>query len=188
MIFKWNQRSEILALGRCNAANDGREDEGGGDLRPRKRWRGDEFFPVELLGDVPASSIPYVALGLRWSEEPEAPTEPVQPPLAARPPVVRTSRGRTQVLPSRFNDSVLIDPWKEKPAKPLATVRTERLVRKNEVLCNEGAIFDRSLTWRFFRYRLPKKKIHLFYMSNILILLSLGPGYDHHPLGPGYHI
>nr|XP_010924863.1 histone-lysine N-methyltransferase ATX4 isoform X2 [Elaeis guineensis] len=45
----------------------------------------------------------------------------VAPPPPARPPVVRTSRGRAQVLPSRFNDSVLIDPWKkEKPkAKPL---------------------------------------------------------------------
>ncbi|RWW45233.1 hypothetical protein BHE74_00048940, partial [Ensete ventricosum] len=34
----------------------------------------------------------------------------------APPPVVRTSRGLAQMLPSRFNDSVLIDPWKkEKP-------------------------------------------------------------------------
>jgi hypothetical protein len=56
MIFKRDQRSEILALGRCNVTDGGREDEGGGDLRPRKRRRGDEFFPVELLGDVPSSS------------------------------------------------------------------------------------------------------------------------------------
>ncbi|KAG2599524.1 hypothetical protein PVAP13_5KG429000 [Panicum virgatum] len=145
MIFKRNQRSEILALRRCNAAGGGGEDEGGGDPRPRKRRRGDEFFPVELLGHVPASGIPYAAYGFRWSEEPEAPAEAAQPVAAARPPVVRTSRGRTQVLPSRFNDSVLIDPWKkEKPAKPPAPVKTEQLVRKNGVLHDRGAISYRS--------------------------------------------
>jgi hypothetical protein len=36
------------------------------------------------------------------------------------------------------------------------------------------------LAWRFFRDRLPKKKMHLVDMSTRLILLSLGPGY-HHP-------
>jgi hypothetical protein len=41
------------------------------------------------------------------------------------------------------------------------------------------------LTWRFFRDRLPKKKMHLVDMITVLILLSLGPGY---PIpGPGYH-
>jgi hypothetical protein len=33
------------------------------------------------------------------------------------------------------------------------------------------------LTWRFFRDRLPKNKMHLVGMSTLLILLSLGPGY-----------
>jgi hypothetical protein len=33
------------------------------------------------------------------------------------------------------------------------------------------------LTWRFFRDRLPKKKMHLVDMITLLILLSLGPGY-----------
>ncbi|KAL3342253.1 hypothetical protein AABB24_026328 [Solanum stoloniferum] len=35
---------------------------------------------------------------------------------ASRPPLVRTSRGRVQVLPSRFNDSVL-DNWKKEKSK-----------------------------------------------------------------------
>ncbi|KAL6615720.1 hypothetical protein ACP70R_037990 [Stipagrostis hirtigluma subsp. patula] len=148
MIFKRSQRSEILSLRRCNAAGGGGEDEGGGDrTRPRKRQRGDEFFPVELLGHVPATGVPYAAFGFRWSEEPAAasPAEATQPPAATRPPVVRTSRGRTQVLPSRFNDSVLIDPWKkEKPAKPPAPVKAEQFVRKNEVLYSKGSSFDRS--------------------------------------------
>jgi hypothetical protein len=38
------------------------------------------------------------------------------------------------------------------------------------------------LTWRFFRDRLLKKKMHLVSMDTLLILLSLGPGY-HHPRG-----
>lgn len=148
MIFKRNQRSEILALRRCNAAGGGGEDEGGGDPRPRKKRRGDEFFPVELLGHVPTSVIPYAAHGFRWSEEPKAPAEAAQPPAAVRPPVVRTSRGRTQVLPSRFNDSVLFDPWKkEKPAKPPAPVKTEQLVRKNGMLHDRVAVSDMSFAF-----------------------------------------
>lgn len=146
MIFKRSQRPEILAPRRCNAAGSGGEDEGGGGPRPRKRRRGDEFFPVDLLGDVPASSIPYAAFGLRWSEAPEAPPEAAQPPPAARPPVVRSSRGRTLVLPSRFNDSVLTDPWKkEKPARPPPPVKTEHLARRNELLHKKGANFDSSV-------------------------------------------
>jgi hypothetical protein len=35
------------------------------------------------------------------------------------------------------------------------------------------------LTWRFFRDRLPKKKMHLVGMDTLLIPLSLGPGYHH---------
>ena len=35
------------------------------------------------------------------------------------------------------------------------------------------------LTWRFFRDRLPKKKMHLVGMDTLLILLSLGPGHNH---------
>jgi hypothetical protein len=38
------------------------------------------------------------------------------------------------------------------------------------------------LTWRFFRDRLPKQKMHLVGMITLLILLSLGLGY-HHPRG-----
>jgi hypothetical protein len=33
------------------------------------------------------------------------------------------------------------------------------------------------LTWRFFRHRLPKKKMHLICMNTLLILLILGPRY-----------
>ncbi|WOL01484.1 histone-lysine N-methyltransferase ATX4-like [Canna indica] len=50
--------------------------------------------------------------------EKEAPRDAPAPEV--RPPVVRTSRGRAQVLPSRFNDSVLIDPWKKDKQKAKA--------------------------------------------------------------------
>jgi hypothetical protein len=46
------------------------------------------------------------------------------------------------------------------------------------------ALGQARLTKRFFRYMLPKNKIHLIGMST---LLSLGLGYNHPP-GPGYHI
>jgi hypothetical protein len=36
------------------------------------------------------------------------------------------------------------------------------------------------LTWRFFRDRHPKKKMHLVGIDTLLILLSLGLG-NHHP-------
>ncbi|KAK9050758.1 hypothetical protein SSX86_030271 [Deinandra increscens subsp. villosa] len=42
-------------------------------------------------------------------------SDSVRPP-PPRPPLVRTSRGRVQVLPSRFNDSVL-DNWKKEKSK-----------------------------------------------------------------------
>jgi hypothetical protein len=41
------------------------------------------------------------------------------------------------------------------------------------------------LTWRFFRDRLPKKKMHLVDMITLLILLSLGQ--DIPSQGPRYH-
>ncbi|GJN18195.1 hypothetical protein PR202_gb05332 [Eleusine coracana subsp. coracana] len=104
---------------------------------------------LKLLGHVPASGIPYAAFGFRWTDQPIAasPAEAAQPAVASRPPVVRTSRGRTQVLPSRFNDSVLIDPWKkEKPVKPPAIpVKLEQFERKNGMIHNKVAIFDRSI-------------------------------------------
>uniref|UniRef100_A0A0E0C5H1 Histone-lysine N-methyltransferase n=1 Tax=Oryza meridionalis TaxID=40149 RepID=A0A0E0C5H1_9ORYZ len=152
MIFKRSQRSEILSLRRCNAgggAGVGEDDGDGGERRPKRR-RGDEFFPVELLGDVPVAAIPYAAFGFRWCEEAEVASPAAASRAAAaasRPPVVRTSRGRAQVLPSRFNDSVLIDPWKkDKPAKPPVPAKAVQLAPKSEVLYRKGAIADRSLT------------------------------------------
>lgn len=59
-----------------------------------------------------------------------------------RPPVVRkTSSGRAQVLPSRFNDSVLIDPWKKE--KPKATASDPDFESSfGSVLPNSVSVFD----------------------------------------------
>ncbi|CAM0881927.1 unnamed protein product [Alopecurus aequalis] len=143
MIFKRSQRSEILSLKRCNAG--GGED---GGERPRKRQRGDEFFPVELLGHVPASGIPYATAGFRWCEEPKVTSPAGAEADASRPPVVRTSRGRALVLPSRYSDSVLIDPLKkEKPVKRPAPAKPPPPVKpitKTKALYRKGAILDRT--------------------------------------------
>jgi hypothetical protein len=61
------------------------------------------------------------------------------------------------------------------------TEKTFRLVNHPKI-----ALGQAHLTQRFFRGRLPKKKMHHVCMTTLLILLSLGPGY-HHPPGPRYH-
>jgi hypothetical protein len=51
--------------------------------------------------------------------------------------------------------------------------------RENFPVCHPSQIAScqSRLTWRFFRDRFPKKKMHLVGMDTLLILLSLGPGY-----------
>ncbi|XP_072967380.1 histone-lysine N-methyltransferase ATX4-like isoform X1 [Typha angustifolia] len=87
--------------------------------------------------------------------------------LEVRPPVVRTSRGRAQVLPSRFNDSVLIDPWKKEKPKAKAVdpdfeVKPELMIPKNKdiiykdskfssILSNSAVILDEEERYRACR-------------------------------------
>ncbi|ONK81166.1 uncharacterized protein A4U43_C01F25980 [Asparagus officinalis] len=142
MIIKRNLRAQMPTLKRCSAqasASFASEDDITGDdefagvqIRHKRRKQKD-FFPFEALGNFTAASIPYLPLefrrnffdlGLAVSTEVTSPPPPMPPPQdtsappPARPPVVRTSRGRAQVLPSKFNDSVLIDPWKKDKPKP----------------------------------------------------------------------
>ncbi|KAD4585897.1 hypothetical protein E3N88_23498 [Mikania micrantha] len=101
-------------------------------------------YPLHLLGEVAAGIITLSELGFHFAagvipgfcsdtgsvvivdstpngSKPQGGDEcnavsidSVRPP--PRPPVVRTSRGRVQVLPSRFNDSVL-ENWKKEKTK-----------------------------------------------------------------------
>ena len=54
--------------------------------------------------------------------------------------------------------------------------RTSRSVTHHEIAPDQA-----RLTWRFFRGRLPKKKVHLGGMSILSILLSHGSGSHNHP-------
>ncbi|URD88654.1 Histone-lysine N-methyltransferase [Musa troglodytarum] len=104
----------------------------------------------------------------RGREQPrEAP-----PPSESRPPVVRTSRGRAQVLPARFNDSVLIDPWKKEKPKPKALESDSEVKepmgpqkencrnkhsRFSSVIRNSVALFDEEERYRACRNISSKK-------------------------------
>ncbi|KAL4557002.1 hypothetical protein LXL04_035172 [Taraxacum kok-saghyz] len=112
----------------------------------KKRKTKNGYYPLHLLGEVAAGIITLSELGFHFTagvipsffcsdtgavvivdSKPNAPkTELVDnsnatnndtvPPAKPRPPLVRTSRGRVQVLPSRFNDSIL-DNWKKEKTK-----------------------------------------------------------------------
>lgn len=116
MIIKRSERARLGSLKR--PLNAGPTSVVSGDFRRRKKRKEsslDEPFPVEFLGDISVSDSPYELLfGIPGESLPSPTPSPSPPPLSLRPPpVVRTSRGRTRSLPSRFNDSVLIDPWKK---------------------------------------------------------------------------
>ncbi|XP_026662847.2 histone-lysine N-methyltransferase ATX4 [Phoenix dactylifera] len=90
----------------------------------------------------------------RRQEERDRLHEVVAPPRA-RPPVVRTSRGRVQVLPSRFNDSVLIDPWKKEKPKAKALdpdfeIKTDLMEPRKQGFIhkdsNFSSVFPNSIT------------------------------------------
>ncbi|XP_010915647.1 histone-lysine N-methyltransferase ATX4 [Elaeis guineensis] len=143
MIFERSSRARMPSLKPCNVEgasvcdDDG---EGTGETCRKRRREDDDSFPVKMIGDVStAAGIAYVAGGFRRGEElssaavasswctevscsgeAESGSRDGGEP-AARPPVVRTSRGRIQVLPSRFTDSVLIDPWKKEKPKGKAS-------------------------------------------------------------------
>ncbi|GAB4826227.1 hypothetical protein Ancab_009092 [Ancistrocladus abbreviatus] len=73
---------------------------------------------------------------------------PVVAKESSRPPLVRTSRGRLQVLPSRFNDSIL-DDWKKEKSKSdfeddndfdfdVGVKRSEKLSSRNQKVSYGG--------------------------------------------------
>ncbi|PRQ60411.1 putative histone-lysine N-methyltransferase [Rosa chinensis] len=134
MIIKKNLKSQMPSLKRCKFG-DSEEDESSG----RKKRRTNGYYPLNLLGEVAAGIIPVSFRGLlgsvaaaekgggfSWCTEVSCSPPPEEEAESkskvcksakgkaevSRPPLVRTSRGRVQVLPSRFNDSV-IENWKK---------------------------------------------------------------------------
>ncbi|KAL5568350.1 hypothetical protein UlMin_024925 [Ulmus minor] len=135
MIIKRNLKSQMPSLKRCKIGDSGGEDD---EKSARKKRKINGYYPLNLLGEVAASIIPVSFRGLlnsvaaekvfsaSWSNQVSSSPEvesnskvrdsttgksnrKVEVP---RPPLVRTSRGRVQVLPSRFNDSV-IENWRK---------------------------------------------------------------------------
>lgn len=135
MIIKRNLKSQMPRLKRCKPGDSAGEDD---DNSARKKRKTNGYYPLNLLGEVAAGIIPVSFNGLlssvtaekgfsaSWCTEvscsPEEELKSKGPDSMAgringkveepRPPLVRTSRGRVQVLPSRFNDSVIED-WRK---------------------------------------------------------------------------
>lgn len=127
------------SLKRCRlgSSNGGGDDDDSSASR-KKRKISNGYYPLNLLGEIAAGIIPMNVNGLlgagkgyapSWCTEVPSSPEEVETKSngrgsvnvkrnnrtaaeAARPPLVRTSRGRVQVLPSRFKDSV-IDNWRK---------------------------------------------------------------------------
>lgn len=141
MIIKRKLKSQMPSLKRCKFVESGEDADGGGNnnfsfKRKKRPKESNGYYPFNLLGDVAAGVIPLGfdgilhAKGFGWcgSERSSTPEEgetvkelKAESPrvqmrevveVVSRPPLVRTSRGRVQVLPSRFNDSV-IDNWRK---------------------------------------------------------------------------
>ncbi|KAE8662174.1 Histone-lysine N-methyltransferase ATX5 [Hibiscus syriacus] len=136
MIIKRNLKSQMPSLKRCKLGDSVGEDE---DYlgRTRKKRKINDYYPLALLGEVAAGIISFglhriiaseadKGFSASWCadvscspDEVESKSKGLDSSNAknrtveiSRPPLVRTSRGRVQVLPSRFNDSV-IENWKK---------------------------------------------------------------------------
>ncbi|XP_022141146.1 histone-lysine N-methyltransferase ATX4 [Momordica charantia] len=137
MIIKRNLKSQMPNLKRCKLGDSAGEDDESSAARKKRKLNG--YYPLNLLGEVAAGIIPFKlhdilgttnkGIAASWcthiscspvemesksnSRESLARATPTKPAAEVpRPPLVRTSRGRVQVLPSRFNDSV-IENWRK---------------------------------------------------------------------------
>ncbi|PIA34694.1 hypothetical protein AQUCO_03700166v1 [Aquilegia coerulea] len=138
MVIKQHLKAELPILKKCKDEESSIEDdESSGNLKKRKVNNG--YYPFDLIGKAAAGgriSVKGNGLWGKYGDDngcSEVSYSPVEVELkeqigrkgkksteeVVRPPVVRTSRGRNQVLPSRFSDSV-IEPWKKEKSKSSA--------------------------------------------------------------------
>ncbi|KAJ7959332.1 Histone-lysine N-methyltransferase [Quillaja saponaria] len=157
MIIKRNLKSQMPSLKRCKLGDSVGDDDESSVARKKRKTTG--YYPLNLLGEVAAGIIPVRLHGILSSgvsekgfsgctevscspdeveskgksqESTRAKTNPsVEVP---RPPLVRTSRGRVQVLPSRFNDSV-IDNWRKESK---TSIRDDSI--DDEVECKKAKV------------------------------------------------
>ncbi|KAI5657685.1 hypothetical protein M9H77_26478 [Catharanthus roseus] len=146
MIIKKNLKSVMPSLKRCRIAVSGGDDEESYRNRKKRKANNDFYplhllgdvaarvIPFSgyglqrILGERGSGRPPAAAAAVSWCTEVSCSPGVAESELkgnescqttaqeAPRPPLVRTSRGRVQVLPSRFNDSVL-DNWKKDRTK-----------------------------------------------------------------------
>lgn len=130
MIIKKSLKSVMPILKRCRASASGADDEESSSAKRKRRRIANGYYPLHLLGKAAAGVIPFNGYGIqkilsssvagriggcgnRSGNAPsESRSEKPDSKEVSRPPLVRTSRGRVRVLPSRFNDSIL-DNWKK---------------------------------------------------------------------------
>ncbi|KAK4431340.1 Histone-lysine N-methyltransferase ATX5 [Sesamum alatum] len=114
-------------LKRCRVRDSAGDDDESSANR-KKRKIATSYYPLHLLGEAAAGIIPFNGYGIHKILSNSAPVDVggdrdggaasesrcanPKSKEVSRPPLVRTSRGRVQVLPSRFNDSIL-DNWKK---------------------------------------------------------------------------
>jgi hypothetical protein len=116
---------------------------------------------------------------MRHIPEPPSPHTPVKPRGSALIPLVtpRPISGPAVLTPGSSLGSYIVPT--DQHESFVCTLSSLMRTRENFPVGHPSQIAPSQarLTWRFFRDRLPKKKMHLVDMITLLIILSLGPGY-----------
>lgn len=132
MIIKKKLKSQMPSLKRRRLGS-GNSVNGESVTRKKTKLSNGHYYPLNLLGEEAKGILPGIlgekAFATSWCMElsfsgseldakedgrdsAAGPRSTRAAEDSSRPPLVRTSRGRVQVLPSRFNDSV-IDNWRK---------------------------------------------------------------------------
>jgi hypothetical protein len=115
---------------------------------------------------------------MRHIPDPPSPHTPVKPRGSALIPLVtpRPIPGPAVLTPGSSLGSYIVPT--DQHESFVRTLSSLMRTRENFSVGHPSQIAPSQarLTWRFFRDRLPKKKMHLVDMITLLILLSLGPG------------
>jgi hypothetical protein len=115
---------------------------------------------------------------MRHIPKPHNPHMPVKPRGSALIPLVtlRPIPGPAVLTPGSSLGSYIIHT--DQHESFVRTLSSLMRTRENFPVGHPSQIAPRQahLTWRFFRDRLPKKKMQLVGINTLLILLSLGPG------------
>ncbi|TKY55983.1 Histone-lysine N-methyltransferase ATX4 [Spatholobus suberectus] len=113
MIIKRKLKSQMLSLKRRRLGDLASEDDKCATERKKRRKTNGYCYPLNLLaGVIPASFRGLLSVSEKGCHVAPSSKGDRGKKNASRPPLVRTSRGRVQALPSRFNDSV-IDDWRK---------------------------------------------------------------------------